>query len=65
MLAVSLFMLALAATGFAEEVPTGYKKVIITSNVNAKFVIVPKSAASGSTLVVSVVSPLAVAAARR
>ena len=51
MLATSLFILALAATGLA-DVPAGYKKVYITSMVNAKFVLQPKAAKSGSTLVV-------------
>lgn len=46
-------MLALAATGLA-QVPDGYRTVIITSMVDAKFVIVPKAATSGSTTVVSV-----------
>ena len=53
MLATSLLVLAVAATGLAQgAVPAGYKKVYITSNVNPKFVIVPKSAKAGQTLVV-------------
>ncbi|OCL11001.1 carbohydrate-binding module family 13 protein [Glonium stellatum] len=51
MLAASFLMFALAATGFA-QVPTGYRTVYITSNVNTKFVIVPKSPTNGSTIVV-------------
>ncbi|OAA63660.1 Ricin B-related lectin [Niveomyces insectorum RCEF 264] len=46
-----LVLLALAAVGLA-DVPAGYKTVYITSNVNAKFVVVPKAAKSGSTVVV-------------
>ncbi|KAI1391339.1 carbohydrate-binding module family 13 protein [Hypoxylon trugodes] len=46
-----LLMLAFAATGFAQA-PEGYRTVYITSMVDSKFVVVPKSAASGSTVVV-------------
>ncbi|KAK3312657.1 hypothetical protein B0H66DRAFT_504543 [Apodospora peruviana] len=63
MLTSALFTLALAlaATGLAlpspqttgGAVPEGYKKVIITSNVNVKFVVVAKTPVkAGSTLVV-------------
>lgn len=55
MLATTFFLLALAATGLA-QVPEGYKKVYLTSNVNTKFVIVPKAAKSGSTTVVQTLS---------
>ncbi|ETS74272.1 hypothetical protein PFICI_14138 [Pestalotiopsis fici W106-1] len=48
----ALFLLALGATSFAQTIPAGYSKVYITSAVDAKFVIVPKSAANGSTVVV-------------
>ncbi len=51
MIVTPLVLLALAATGLA-DVPAGYKTVYITSNVNAKFVVVPKAAKSGSTVVV-------------
>ncbi|KAF2190660.1 carbohydrate-binding module family 13 protein [Zopfia rhizophila CBS 207.26] len=51
MLAASFLMFALAATGFA-QVPAGYRKVYITSLVDSKFVIVPKSPKNGSTIVV-------------
>lgn len=55
MLATSLFALALAATGFAQTTPpAGYRKVYITSMVDAKYVVVPKAASAGSTLVVYV-----------
>lgn len=50
MLGTSVLFLALAATGLA-QVPAGYRKVIITSNVNTKFVIVPKDRKAGSTTV--------------
>ncbi|KAI1403039.1 carbohydrate-binding module family 13 protein [Hypoxylon fuscum] len=51
MLATSLFMLAFAATGFAQA-PEGYRTVYITSMVDSKFVVVPKTATTGSGLVV-------------
>ncbi|OTB05232.1 carbohydrate-binding module family 13 protein [Hypoxylon sp. CI-4A] len=51
MLTTSLLALAFAATGFAQA-PEGYKTVYVTSNVDTKFVLVPKSATAGSTLVV-------------
>jgi hypothetical protein len=51
MLALSVAFLALAATGLAQA-PAGYKTVYLTSNVNTKFVIVPKAAKAGSTVVV-------------
>jgi len=53
MLGTSVILLALAATGLAQA-PEGYRKVIITSNVNTKFVVVPKARTSGSTTVVYV-----------
>ncbi len=56
MLGVSLLALALAATGVVADVPAGYRKVYITTMVNAKFVIVPKAAKAGSTIVVFVSS---------
>jgi len=52
MLTASLLVLALAATGFAQA-PAGYKTVYITTNVNTKFAVVPKSAKSGSAIVVN------------
>ncbi|KAK4234263.1 ricin B lectin domain-containing protein [Achaetomium macrosporum] len=53
MLRTSVLLLTLAATGLAQApAPEGYRKVYITSNVNPKFVIVPKAATSGSTVVV-------------
>lgn len=55
MLAASLVLLALAATGLA-QVPEGYRAVYITSNVNPKFVVVPKARTSGSTTIVYVSS---------
>ncbi|KAG7287513.1 hypothetical protein NEMBOFW57_007025 [Staphylotrichum longicolle] len=51
MLGTSVLLLALAATGLAQA-PEGYRKVIITSNVNTKFVVVPKARTAGSTTVV-------------
>jgi hypothetical protein len=53
MLATTVLLLALAATGLAQP-PEGYRKVYITSNVNTKFVIVPKARTSGSTTIVYV-----------
>jgi len=54
MLATPLLVLAFAATGFAQATPpAGYRKVYMTSNVNTKFVVVPKTPVkAGSTLVV-------------
>jgi hypothetical protein len=58
MFAASVLLLALAATGLAQA-PAGYMTVYITSNVNSKFVIVPKAPAkAGTTLVVLVPSPV-------
>ncbi|KAH8898377.1 hypothetical protein GQ53DRAFT_777789 [Thozetella sp. PMI_491] len=51
MWATSFVALALAATCLA-DVPAGYRKVYITSNVNTKFVIVPKAAKAGAAIVV-------------
>ncbi|KAI2471884.1 carbohydrate-binding module family 13 protein [Annulohypoxylon bovei var. microspora] len=51
MLATSFLMFAFAATGLA-QVPDGYRAVYITSMVDAKFVLVPKTSTSGSTLVI-------------
>ncbi|OTA67697.1 carbohydrate-binding module family 13 protein [Hypoxylon sp. EC38] len=47
----SFLALAFAATGFAQA-PEGYSTVYITSMVNSKFVVVPKTSTSGSTLVI-------------
>ncbi|TPX16088.1 uncharacterized protein E0L32_004083 [Thyridium curvatum] len=55
MLTSSLLMLALAATGLAQA-PEGYRTVYITSMVNKKFVVQPKTATAGSTLVVQTLS---------
>jgi hypothetical protein len=53
MLATSIIALTLAATGIAQtKVPAGYRKVYMTSMVDAKYVVVPKSAANGQTTVV-------------
>ncbi|GAB1309812.1 Ricin B lectin domain-containing protein [Madurella fahalii] len=48
----SILLLALAATGISQEIPEGYRKVYITSMVNTKFAVVPKSRTAGSTTVV-------------
>ena len=53
MLGSTFLMLALAATGLA-QVPAGYRKVYISSMVDKKYVVVPKSAKTGSTIVVLV-----------
>ncbi|KXX80056.1 Beta-galactoside-specific lectin 3 [Madurella mycetomatis] len=49
---VSIFLLALAATGISQEAPEGYRKVYITSMVNTNFVVVPRSRTAGSPTVV-------------
>jgi hypothetical protein len=51
MLGTSVLLLTLAATGLAQA-PEGYRAVYITSNVDPKFVIVPKARTSGSTTIV-------------
>jgi hypothetical protein len=56
MLGTAVFLLALAATGLAQA-PEGYRTVYITSNVNTKFVIVPKARTTGSTTIVYVSPP--------
>ena len=56
MLGSTFLMLALAATGLA-QVPAGYRKVYISSMVDKKYVVVPKSPKTGSTIVVSVSPP--------
>jgi hypothetical protein len=57
MLATTFLVFALAATGLAQA-PAGYRKVYMTSMVDSKFVIVPKSATNGSTIVVLVLPSL-------
>lgn len=58
MFAASFLAFALAATGLAQvTIPAGYRKVYITSMVDAKFVVVPKAATNGSTIVVFVSQP--------
>jgi hypothetical protein len=53
MLLTTLTTLAFAATGLAQvAVPEGYRKVYITSKQDTKYVIVPKTRAKESTLVV-------------
>lgn len=56
MLGTSFFVLALAAAGFAQgAVPEGMRAVYITSNVDTKYVVVPKTPLkAGTTLVVFV-----------
>jgi hypothetical protein len=58
MLATSILLVALAATGFAQVTPpAGYRKVYMTSNVNTKFVVQPKTPVkAGNTLVVQTLS---------
>ena len=56
MLGTTLLLLTLVATSLAQA-PEGYRKVYITSNVNTKFVIVPKARTNGSTTVVYVSEP--------
>ncbi|KAK4044184.1 hypothetical protein C8A01DRAFT_31790 [Parachaetomium inaequale] len=51
MLGTAVLLLSLAATGLAQA-PEGYRTVYITSNVNTKFVIVPKARTTGSTTIV-------------
>ena len=52
MLFTSLIAAALVATGVAQTIPEGYRRVLITSKVDAKFVVVPKSRTAGAGLVV-------------
>lgn len=54
MLSGPILLVALAATGFAQVTPpAGYRKVYMTSNVNTKFVVQPKTPIkAGTTLVV-------------
>jgi hypothetical protein len=53
MLGISVAVLALAATGFAQVVaPAGYRTVYITSKVDTKFVVVPKAPVKAGTTVV-------------
>ncbi|KAK0719896.1 ricin B lectin domain-containing protein [Lasiosphaeris hirsuta] len=54
MLTTSFIVAALAATGLTQTVaPAGYRTVYITSAVNSKFVVVPKTPVkSGTTIVV-------------
>ncbi|ORY12640.1 hypothetical protein BCR34DRAFT_290678 [Clohesyomyces aquaticus] len=53
MLTTALLALALAATGLSQTMKEGYRKVYITSMVDPKFVVVPKTPVkSGTTLVV-------------
>ncbi|KAE9374318.1 carbohydrate-binding module family 13 protein [Stipitochalara longipes BDJ] len=49
MLATSVLLFALAAVGLA-DVPAGYRTVYLTSKVDAKLAIVPKTAAAGSII---------------
>jgi hypothetical protein len=58
MLSTSILLVALAATGFAQVTPpAGYRKVYMTSNVNTKFVVQPKTPVKvGNTLVVQTLS---------
>ena len=59
MLATSLLMVALAATGFAQvPAPEGYRTVYITSNVDTKYTIVPVLPAKIGNTVVVFVNPL-------
>lgn len=51
MLASFFLALALAGTGLA-QIPTGYHSVYLTSLVDKTFTIVPKTATSGSAIVV-------------
>lgn len=51
MLSISVALLALATAGLA-AVPSGYRQVVITSNVNSTFVVVPKTVTNGSGIVV-------------
>lgn len=53
MLAGSIILLALAATGLAQA-PEGYRTVYMTSMVDTQYVIVPIAAEAGSGLVVCV-----------
>lgn len=56
MLATTILMLALAATGLA-QVPAGYRTVYLTSMVNTKFAIAPKAPVKSGTTIVVLISP--------
>jgi hypothetical protein len=57
MFTTSLLISALAAAGLAQvTIPAGYRKVYITSMVDSKYVIVPKAATNGSTIVVQTIT---------
>ena len=57
MLPTSILVVALATLGLAQVTPpAGYRKVYMTSNVNAKFVVQGKTSAKGATLVVQTLS---------
>lgn len=48
-----MLLAALAATAFAQSpAPTGYRTVYIASNVDKKFVIVPKAPVKAGTTIV-------------
>ncbi|KAK3373055.1 ricin B lectin domain-containing protein [Lasiosphaeria ovina] len=52
MLATSLLVLAMAAAGLSQTIPEGYRRVYITSMVNTKFVVVPKTPVKAGTTIV-------------
>ncbi|KAH8205232.1 hypothetical protein TruAng_000644 [Truncatella angustata] len=52
MLAAAFLITALTSTGLAQSVPAGYRTVYITSAVDSKYVVQPKSATSGGAVVV-------------
>ncbi|KAF2116561.1 hypothetical protein BDV96DRAFT_28684 [Lophiotrema nucula] len=52
MLATTVLALAFAAAGLAQTVPAGYRKVYMTSNVDTKFIVVPKTPVKNGTTTV-------------
>ena len=58
MLASTVLALAFAAVGLAQTAPAGYRRVYMTSNVDTKFIVVPKTPVKNGTTTVVFVSPL-------
>jgi hypothetical protein len=52
MLTSAILVLAAAATGLAQGVPEGYRRVYITSMVDSKYIVVPVAPVKNGTTVV-------------
>lgn len=55
--AIALAVALATAASLAQSIPAGYRTVYITSAVDNKYVVVPKSATSGGAIVVYVHLP--------